>query len=400
MRHNFILAGMNSTENIQTSTRWTNDVLIGLFMLLLWLPMLDTFFHLDWAPVPTENRSLAVFPKNPIGWRGLQPYVAGLEVYFNDHFGCRKCLLEWHNKLRWALFKDQSTRNVLVGKDGWLFYTQHQMIDHYTGLLQFTPDQLHDWQVLLEKRRDWLAKRGIAYLFVVTPDKQTIYPEYLPDWLVKSKVRPQTKLDQFVAYMHEHSSVPILDQREVVLEAKSIYPTFFKTDVHWNPFAGFVAYQELMQTLAKQRPGLDKPLPLTSFTITNRVMPELVTGGDLARILGLKMTESNCYILELVPNSGLPNYTSQIAPAERPREPRYTDNPQAKGRMIVFQDSFGMGWFQFLGYHFNKVIYLWQYDLNPAFIEQNTPDIVVSEMNERFFNIEDPKKMMAKEALE
>jgi hypothetical protein len=97
--------------------------------------------------------------------------------------------------------------------------------------------------------------------------------------------------------------------------------------------------------------------------------------------------------------SGLPTFTSDIAPADRPKEPRYTDNPQAKGRMIVFQDSFGMGWLQFLAHHFNKVTYLWQYELNPAYIEQNMPDIVVSEMNERFFNIQDPKKMMANEAL-
>ncbi|MEI9865253.1 MAG: hypothetical protein WDN00_12025 [Limisphaerales bacterium] len=45
-----------------------------------------------------------------------------------------------------------------------------------------------------KKRRDWLAKRGIAYLFVVAPDKHSIYPEELPGWAVK--VRPQTKLDQ------------------------------------------------------------------------------------------------------------------------------------------------------------------------------------------------------------
>ncbi len=46
----------------------------------------------------------------------LQGYLAGLEAYFNDHFGCRKCLVQWNNKLRWSLFKDKNTRNVLVGK--------------------------------------------------------------------------------------------------------------------------------------------------------------------------------------------------------------------------------------------------------------------------------------------
>jgi hypothetical protein len=388
---------MSSPTPVSILTRATNTVLIVLFLVLLWLPGLDSVFHFDWSRTPTENRALATFPKAPTSWHGVQGFVNGLEVYFNDHFGCRKCLLQWHNKLRWALFKDQSTRNVLVGKDGWLFYTAQQMIDHYTGLLQFTPEQLHDWQVLLEKRRDWLAKQGMAYLFVVTPDKHTIYPEYLPDWLVKSKIRSRTKLDQFVAYMHEHSTVPILDVRGVVLAAKPTCPTYFKTDVHWNFFGAFAAYQELMRALAKQRPELDPPLPLSSFTLTNMLEPDLVNGGDLAKILGLKMRESNDYCL--IPKAGLPAFRSKIPPADHIKDPRITSNPQAKGRMIIFQDSFAMNWLQFLGYHFNRVTYLWQYDLNPAYIEQDKPEIVVSEMNERFFNIEDPKKLMEKEGL-
>jgi alginate O-acetyltransferase complex protein AlgJ len=389
---------MNQSFKPSALTRWTNWVLIGLFMGMLWLPGLDSIFHFDWSRTPTENRALNRFPKLPASWHGVQAFVNGLESYFNDHFGCRKCLLQWHNKLRWTLFKDQNTRNVLVGKDGWLFYTQNQMIDHYTGLLQFTPEQLHQWQVLLEKRRDWLAKQGIAYLFVVTPDKHTVYPEYLPDWLIKSKIRSQTKLDQFVAYMHEHSTVPILDQRKVVIDAKHIYPTYFKTDVHWNFFGAFVAYQQLMEALDQLRPGLDKPLPLSDFTVTNWVIPEMTVGGDLAKILGLKMTEHNSYCL--FPKSGPAPFTSKIAPPDHPKEPRYTDNPKAKGRMIIFQDSFAMNWLQFLGYHFNNVTYLWQYYFNPAYIEAHKPDIVVTEMNERFFNIADPRKLMEEESLQ
>ena len=154
---------MNRPSTTSTLTRRSNVVLIGLFMTLLWLPTLDTVLHLDWTPPHGENRALAAFPKLQPGWHGLQPYVVGLEAYFNDHFGCRKCLVMWNNKLRWSLFKDKSTRSVLVGKDGWLFTTDFEMIDHYRGQLQFTSEQLRDWQVLLEKRRDWLARRGIVH---------------------------------------------------------------------------------------------------------------------------------------------------------------------------------------------------------------------------------------------
>ena len=367
-----------------------NVVLIALFMTFLWLPGLDSVFHFDWTPPRSENRAMASFPKLQSGWHGLQTYVAGLEAYFNDHFGCRKCLVQWNNKLRWSLFKDRSNGSALAGKDGWLFTTDSQMIDHYSGRLQFTPEQLHDWQRLLEKRRDWLARRGIAYVFVVAPDKQTIYPEELPDWV--TKIRPQTKLDQFYAYMRAHSTVPVLDLREVIRNGKKTCPTYFQTDTHWNFFGGFLAYQELMRTLAKQRTGLE-PLPFSSFTLTNQLRP----GMDLATILGLSMAESNTYLL--LPKPELPQFTVKLAPPDHPKDPKYTINSQAKGRVVIFQDSFALAWISFLAYNFNQVTYLWQNDLDFVWIEREKPDIVVSEMVERFFNTTDPKKLMAKEAL-
>jgi hypothetical protein len=381
---------MNPATTPSTLQRWTNGVLIALFMAMLWLPGLDSVFHFDWTPPRSENRAMAAYPKIESGRHGIQAYIAGLEAYFNDHFGCRKCLVQWNNKLRWSLFKDKTTRTVLAGKAGWLFFTEAQMIDHYSGQLQFTQEQLHDWQVLVEKRRDWLARRGIAYVFVVAPDKQSIYPEELPDWV--TKIRPQTKLDQFYDYMRAHSTVPVLDLREVLRAGKKTCPTYFQTDTHWNLFGGFLAYQELMRTMAKQRPGLE-PLSLSSFTLTNKFWP----GMDLATLLGLSMAESNAYFLN--PQPGLPQFTEKTARPEHPKDPRYTYNSQAKGRVIIFRDSFAQSWISLLGYQFNQVTYLWQYDFDPAWIERDKPDIVVSEMVERFFNITNPKELMAKEAL-
>ena len=383
---------MEKPSTTSTLKCWKNRILISLFAVLLWLPILDVYFHIDWTAPRSENRAMAPYPKLQPGWHGLQAYIIGLEAYFNDHFGCRKCLVQWHNKMRWFLFNDKYTRDVLFGKDGWLFTTQFQRIEHYSGQIQFTPEQLHDWKVLLEKRRDWLARRGIAYVFVVTPDKQTIYPEELPR--LGEKVRPETMLDQFFAYMRTNSTVPVLDVRDVVSAAKTIGPVYLKTDTHWNLLGGFVSYQELVRTLARQVPALKlEPLPITEFTLTNRLQP----GGDLTRILGTSMVESNAYFF--TPDPELPKFTTKSPTIEHYKDPGFINNPQAKGRLILFHDSFAGSWTPFLGYHFNQITTRWQYDLDPAAVERDKPDIVVTEMLERFFNIEDPKKMMAKEAL-
>src|SRR5436190_21050559 len=104
------------------------------------------------------------------------------------------------------------------------------MVEHYTGLARFSEQELKDWQELLEGRRDWLARRGCKYLFVVPPDKHSVYPEYLPDWLIKSET--PSKVQQLIAHMKAHSTVPTLDLREALVEAKQGAVLYQMTDTH------------------------------------------------------------------------------------------------------------------------------------------------------------------------
>ncbi len=371
-------------------TRRTERGLIILFIGLLWLPILDSIFHFDRAPVPNEKRLLAEYPKFPSDWRGLKSHLAGLELYFNDHFGFRKQLVDWHNHWKHDLFHDQSVRNALVGRDGWLYYTADQMFEHYLGVRQFTSQELRDWQTLLESRRDRLAQRGIKYLFVVAPGKQDIYPDFLPEWMAKMpKVNPQTKLDQLIAYMHDHSTVEVLDLRPALREARRIAPVYLQTDTHWNFLGGFIACQEVIKKLTKQLPQL-APLDLESF----ERKPTPAPGGDTAIYLGVKVVESNAVVF--IPKTNLPALKMTANPLENPayKEPAFTENSAAQINAVVFRDSFANAWEMFLGYQFRRTTYLWQYNLDAHWLNREKPAVVVNEMYERFFNIADPRELL------
>jgi len=383
---------MNQTDANPVLTRWTNRILIGLFMALIWLPTVDTFFHLDHARQPNEKRLLAAFPKLAPGVDGLRKYLAGLDAYFSDHFGCRNQLVSWNNKLKWRLFRDMNVRSALIGRDGWFFFAGDQMVEHQRGVLQFTPEQLRDWHVLLERRRDWLSQRGIRYLFVITPDKASVYPDELPSWM--TKVRPETKLDQFVAYMQKHSTVEVLDLREPLRAARQTAPTYLKTDTHWNLFGGFIGYQEIIKALSRQPPVL-KPLPLYAFEQEKVLRP----GGNVTAYLGINATESNAVVF--TPKTGLTPLQVAGNPLDSP-DFKYltsTTNSQGAGSLIIFRDSFGTALEWFLGYNFAKVTYLWQNSLDAASIEREKPDVVISEMYEQNWNVIDPKELMRKDAL-
>jgi hypothetical protein len=387
---------------------WADRLLIFIFAALLGMPTLDYFTGIDVTQAPDENRLLAPPPRLArLSLAGVQTCFAGTEAWFNDHFGFRRRLVRWCHQWKYRLYRSGRTvEQVIVGQNGWLYFSEIRMIDHFLGVERMTPQRLESWQRLLEKRRDWLAARGIQYLFVIPPDKQTIYPENLPAWLLAA-VPPgrQTKLDQFTQFMREHSTVEILDLREGLTRAKKTAPVYLQNDTHWNWYGGFVGSQEIIKALSRQVPELP-PLRLEDFDWTNAP----ATGGDLARICGTPgKPEKNYFVFTPKP----PLIAPQIREATNlirtrnpydPTKPNYiVENPGLEGRsvdLVVFHDSYGKALRQFLGYSFHRIVFIWETkEFNARIIAEYHPRIVVNEMLERSLNIEDPEDMMVTDAL-
>ena len=396
---------MNSSSSPASPRKpWADWLLVFFFAALLWLPTVDFFTGIDITGPPSENRLPAPRPQfAQWSFAGLQKYAADSEIYFNDHFGFRKRLIRWFQQWKIRLYKDPGVvmKRVITGQNGWLFFAEQKMIEHYLGTAKFSPAQLRAWQMLLEKRRDWLAARGIQYLFIVPPDKHEIYPEELPAWLQNAApTNRETKLDQFEKYMQEHSTVQILDLRRPLIAAKAAMPTYLQKDTHWNAFGAFVACQEVIKTLSKDFPDLP-PLRLEDFTWTN----VSATGGDLSRMLGTSPAEKNFFTFH--PKSGV--VVPQVRPATNfilnwgshiPGAISETPAP-LKETAVIFHDSFGAaGWRSLLGCSFKRVVFVWDSrEFNARVIEENQPRIVINEMLERYVNTMDPAEMLAKDAM-
>ena len=362
---------------------WADGALIALFAVLLALPTLDWLAGLDPAPPPFENRRLARKP-NLFGPAGLglghQASLDALNDYFADHFGFRNSLLAGGQQLRLRLFHDQGAGvpSVLRGQDGWLFYKGDYMIEQYLDLYPFTPDQLQAWGRLLATRRDWLAARGIVYLFVIAPDKQDIYPEKLPGWLAAR----ESKLDQLLSYLHTHSTVPVLDLRPALLAAKASAPVYLQNDSHWNALGCLVACQEVVKALTNQIPGI-APLRREDFSWTNAP----ATGGDLARMLAARWPESNYYAFVPEPATRVP----RLEPATTaPGQILIAENPARQVTALVLHDSFGATWPPFLGCCFQRIEFRWGNNWRPQTVIAAHPQVVIDEMAERFVKFTDP----------
>lgn len=356
-------------------------VFVVAFFVFLWLPTIDVLFYQDDVPQVNEKRVLARFPVFESGVAGMRSFIVGLEGYYNDHFGFRKRMIYWGERWRLSWFNESPSVNVIVGLNGWLYYQDEQSLADMRRTSSFELKQLEAWKSLLEKRRDWLAKRGIRYVFVVPPDKHNVYPEYLPDWI--KAVGKTTRLDQFVAYMKTNSTVSVLDLRQPLLAAKKRGVIYFQTDTHWNEYGGFIGYQELIHALSAQMPEI-KPLPFEDFELNTNTQ----SGGNLASMLAQGKSVTEKYAVNFSARPPLQQLLLRKNPAGTAT--LSSTNPHATGKALVFRDSFSEAWAPFIGYHFNEVIYRWQYKWDFSLIEKEKPDVVIDELLEHYFYQQNP----------
>ena len=152
----------------------------GIFLAVIMLPGLGLLFGWDRHTISeSEMRELAKPPlwtaeSTPTGWLGE------FERYFADHFAFRKLCIDWHAALLWYGLGTSASHTVIAGRDDWMFTTESLSFEVWRGLSPFREDQLEAWGRALENNREYLAQRGIEYLFVIGPNKETIYPEHQP----------------------------------------------------------------------------------------------------------------------------------------------------------------------------------------------------------------------------
>jgi alginate O-acetyltransferase complex protein AlgJ len=362
-------------------------VRIVAFMAALWLPLAATFWaNHSGIMDATEKRKLADLPTLKLTSQGLNAFAADFNRYFDDNFGMRQKLVVLHSYLKGVGLKVSPIRDAIIGKNGWLYLGDENIVADYRNAHPLTDPELRLWRDVLVKKRDWLAQRGIKYLFVVAPDKHSIYPEYMPNRY--NKVSARSCLDQLIAYMNANSDFEIVDLRPSLIAQKATVRVFHKTDTHWNDPGAFVAYREIMRAASAQLPQL-KPKDEADY----RPVEYVSAGRDLANMMGLRAVIHE-RILKLVPLFQACAQQAAISlppdfqgPNQEPgHEPFAMECSTAVLKAVVFRDSFGTALVPYLSENFRRTAYIWDYPnrivLNTA-IESEHPDIVIEERVER-----------------
>lgn len=360
----------------------TNGVLIIGFMLLL--PLLTGIFNTGNELELAETRGATNDPE--FRFDAVFSFLDQYSNYYNRNFSYRSQLIYLNNYLTVKCFGISPTSRLLMGKNNWLFLDEQPnrpgTINYYRSLTLFNQAELDAWKNLLEQRRAWLAQQGILYLFLIVPNKNSIYPEYMPDYI--RKVNKRSRMDQLLDYLKNNSSISTVDIRPALLAAKKKAPVFQATDTHWNDYGAFIAAGEIMKTIAAfPEYAKARPLPLDRFkmqTINH-------SGGDLAAMLSLQEEVMREDMIDLTPvpdwqytGGGLKRISLFIKQG-------YTVNPNALlPNLVMVHDSFYKKLKPFLSEQFTRIRYIWDWDMGffPGIIEKENPKLVIDEMAERF----------------
>lgn len=363
-----------------------------LFALLLVLPTVDRVLKFAPETIIGEvgGRKLPELRLDPGTWI---PWFNTLRhSYLERHYNLRGLLITWSSYLdTFILASTSSSSQVVAGKDHWLFLAQdgsHNILEDARSPYPLPQEAVALLTQDLERRREWLAARGIRYLVIVAPNKNTVYPEKLPDSLRPAGVDGHLK--HFVDYVKKHSTVDIVNVTAAIMEAKKDRQVFYSTDSHWNANGAFAAYERVIPHLVKDFPAIT-PLPRSQFFVERfNWLP-----GDLANMMGLggHLKEDRIFFVNKE------WYKARGHSYHGPMKPEYFEEPQYSftgnanlPNAIVFHDSFWWELLPFMAEAFDKGLYVW---LKPqsethfrffdtALIEKEKPDLVIDEFTERY----------------
>jgi hypothetical protein len=187
-----------------------------------------------------EQRALAPPPALPATLSAWFAFPRQAEAFLNDHFGLRDTLIGADAFVRHALLRSGNA-NVLIGRDGWLFFRGDDMIEQSAGIVL-----RNDWLVptadLITDMRTRLAAIGIPLVMSSPPNSSTIYPEMLPDW-ARSRGGP-TEYDVLMSLLASRG-VKMLDLRPVLLSVKAQTPAYDRLDTHWTPRGALAAFNAM-----------------------------------------------------------------------------------------------------------------------------------------------------------
>ncbi|MGI6152998.1 MAG: alginate O-acetyltransferase AlgX-related protein [Christensenellaceae bacterium] len=339
----------------KSRTMTCKKITIGCFAALLLFPMLTLPLMSGREVENIENRFLNTeFP--PFRLEDYETYPRSLDAFINDTVPFRQEMIQTHSAILMATGSSPND-TVIIGDNNWLFYGNAQVMDEYMGMNLLNENQLAQIAQNLQGLQNYLAEQGIPLYVAVCPEKQTIYPEYMPERYYRAAY---TSTQQITDYL-SGTGLNFLYFKDSLTEAKDRCGyLYYTTDTHWCDTGAYIAFDELMQQMKTDYVPLD-------FSDED-VLSYSGTGGDLNQL-----TFSSAWI----PKTGTA-FTDDFFVQRGKLSER-------SGTLLLMHDSFEYAMDAFLRQEYDQVLYNENYAIftEDLILSSGQPDAVLLLMVER-----------------
>ena len=319
----------------------------------------------------SEKRGLSPFPTlvDANGAFNID-FLSDFGDYFEDHFAFRNELIATNNALNRSLLASASD-SIIVGNDGWLFYSG--TLNDYQRKNQLSERALQNIAHNLSFTQKYCEEKDSKFTFVCPPNKNELYSEKMPYYIVKGE--GESNWERLKPYLEEYG-VNYVDVYDLLSNSnKTLY---LKTDSHWNSKGAMTCANAISPTLSGTVPST--PL-VTNCNLT----------GDLEKLINPlnPSTEEDVYVKNVNDNEGFTGFTWRFASGASVEDSSVvtkSNETTASGNLLMYRDSFGNALMPFMATAFEGATFSKLVPYNLLLVDDETPSLVVVERAQRHLN--------------
>jgi hypothetical protein len=243
--------------------RW--GLLSVVFFALLPLPLLVQAL-LPSGTVQGENRRLSPPPELPRSLTGLVHWPAAADAWLMDQFGLRGAMIRVNNWLRYRLFDEIPTRQIVQGRHGRLFLgnadgqAEDRMILNICGA-GVSSAEIQD---ATRQAADFLwhaVKAGLDAAMLIVPTAPRLYARDLPERLARACAASTPPIDRVAAALIKTPGLPpVIYPVKRMLALEQTMPVIPREHFHWAGEAPVIIARDVVDQVFGLRRTMTLPL--------------------------------------------------------------------------------------------------------------------------------------------
>lgn len=315
-------------------------------------------------PKPRANEILTAKPllKLPDGHVN-KAYLQDVTNYVGDHFAFRANLITAHNAMLSHFFHTSASKDVVLGKEGWLYYKQTE--NDYLGKNVMTEQQIENVAHTLHMIQQYVTQNGSQFLFFIAPNKNSLYGEYMP--YSAHIFSEQSNAENLIAELQKQDVnyidfFTIFGQKEEIL--------YHKWDTHWNNKGAALARDSIMRDLGIED-GLQWYDESCSIIKNHK--------GDLYEMLypmGKQLDDNVIFERDFYYTADNEIHSAEDIQID-------TTNESKEHSLLLFRDSFGNALYPFLADSFGHSRFSRKMPYTITMMNELGADVVLIEIVER-----------------